>query len=221
MSCGNIPPAPIPGTPRGLPEPWGPSKHCSIFAVDISGFGKRDNNEQRAMRHTLYASLESAFDHAHVPWNACYYRDSGDGVLTAIPAQFPTVWLANPLIHYLHAALRSHNKRHRESVRIQLRAALHAGQIQSDDNGLSGRAIIHLFRLLQSTALQRALAMYHADLAFIVSGYVYHEILQQEDDTTLYEPVHVQMKETTTRAWLHVFGGTVLRPALDRLPSAN
>lgn len=225
MLSDHISPAPRPRMPCGLPEPWGPSKHCSVFAVDMAGFGKRDNDDQRAMRHTLYASLESAFACAHVPWNACYYRDSGDGVLIVVPAQFPTLWLASPLIHYLHAALCRHNRLHRESARIQLRAALHAGQVQSDDNGLSGRAVIHLFRLLQSAAPKRALAIYHADLALIVSGYVYQEIIQQEDDPTPYEPVDVHMKETTTRAWLRIFGTAMTRHhALDSgnsRPSAN
>ena len=44
----------------GLPEPGGPSKHCSVFAVDIAGFGKRDNDVQRAMRHILFASTAAA-----------------------------------------------------------------------------------------------------------------------------------------------------------------
>ena len=225
MLSDNDPSVPRPYIPCGLPEPWGPSKHCSVFAVDIAGFGKRDNEEQRAMRHTLYAGLESAFDYAHVPWDSCYYRDSGDGVLTVIPAQFPTLWLASPLIHHLHTMLCRHNRLHRESARIQLRAALHACQVQSDDNGLSGRAIIHLFRLLQSAAPKRALAIHHADLAFIVSGYVYQEIIQQEDNTTPYEPVDVHMKETTTRAWLRIFETAMTRHrALDNgnsWPSAN
>ena len=100
-----------------------PSKHCSVFAVDIAGFGKRDNDVQRAVRHTLFASLRDAFGHAHVPWNGCYCRDSGDGILAAVPAQFPTLWLADPLIRNLSAALHRHNRLHHETARIQLRAA--------------------------------------------------------------------------------------------------
>jgi hypothetical protein len=107
----------------GLPEPGGPSKHCSVFAVDIAGFGKRDNDVQRAVRHTLFASLRDAFGHAHVPWNGCYCRDSGDGILAAVPAQFPTLWLADPLIRNLSAALHRHNRLHHETARIQLRTA--------------------------------------------------------------------------------------------------
>lgn len=200
----------FPNSP-GLPQPGGPSKHCSVFAVDIAGFGKRDNDAQRAMRHTLFASLKYAFAYAHVPWDACYCRDSGDGALVAVPAQFPTLWLADPLVYNLRAALRRYNKLHRETARIQLRAALHAGQVQSDDNGLSGQSLIHLFRLLQSATLKHALAIRNADLALIASEYVYQEILQHEDDNAAYEPVDIRLKETTTRAWLRIFGSAVIR----------
>ena len=86
----------FPNSP-GLPQPGGPSKHCSVFAVDIAGFGKRDNDAQRAMRHTLFASLKYAFAYAHVPWDTGHGRDSGEGALVAVPAQFPTLWLADPL----------------------------------------------------------------------------------------------------------------------------
>ena len=201
---------PLGQTPAGLPQPGGPSKHCSVFAVDMAGFGERDNNAQRAMRHALFASLKDAFAYAHVPWDACYCRDSGDGVLAAVPAQFPTLWLADPLICNLRTAVHRHNKLHREDARIQLRAALHAGQVQSDDNGLSGQSVIHLFRLLQSATLKQALATYNADLALLASDYIYQEILQNEDDNAAYEPVNIQVKETTTRAWLRILGSTVI-----------
>jgi hypothetical protein len=97
--------------------------------------------------------------------------------------------------------------------------------IQSDDNGISGQSVIHLFRLLQSAALKHALAKHNADIAFIASEYVYQEILQYEYDNAVYEPVDVQMKETITRAWLRVFGtAAAQREALNGRncwPSAN
>jgi hypothetical protein len=176
----------------------------------MAEFGKRDNNAQRAMRHTLFASLKDAFAYARVPWDSCYCRDSGDGVLAAVPAQFPTLWLADPLIRNLRRAVHRHNKLYRESARIQLRAALHAGQVQSDDNGLSGQSVIHLFRLLQSATLKHALTISNADLALLASDYVYQEILQHEDDDAAYESVNIQLKETTTRAWLRIFGPAVI-----------
>lgn len=89
--------------------------------------------------------------------------------------------------------------------------AVDIGQVQSDDNGISGQSVIHLFRLLQSAALKHALAMHNADIAFVASEYVYQEILQYEYDNAAYEPVDVQVKETITRAWLRVFGTAVAR----------
>ena len=126
-----------------LPRPpptWGSLQALLGLRCRYSRVRKTDNNAQRAMRHTLFASLKYAFAYAHVPWDACYCRDSGDGALVAVPAQFPTLWLADPLVYNLRAALRRYNKLHRETARIQLRAALHAGQVQSDDNGLSGQS---------------------------------------------------------------------------------
>ena len=58
---------------------------------------------------------------------------------------------------------------------------------------------------------KHALAIRNADLALIASEYVYQEILQHEDDNAAYEPVDIRLKETTTRAWLRIFGSAVIR----------
>jgi hypothetical protein len=137
-------------------------------------------------------------------------------------AQFPTLWLADPLIRNLSATLHRYNRLYHETARIQLRAAF-AFSPTTTAYPASRSSIC--FRLLQSAALKHALAKHNADIAFIASEYVYQEILQYEYDNAVYEPVDVQMKETITRAWLRVFGtAAAQREALNGRncwPSAN
>lgn len=189
----------------GLPEPGGPSKHCSIFVADIAGFGERDNDAQRLVHNALYAILRAAFNRSGVPWNACDHQDRGDAVLVTVPAQLPTALLADPLLPCLCTSLRSHNNLHCGDGRIRLRAALHAGQVQSDDKGLSGRAVVHVFRLLAADQLRGALTGSRADLAFLASDYVYREVLRYEGDRGVYQSVRIRVKETNDHAWLRVF----------------
>jgi hypothetical protein len=202
----------------GLPEPGGASKLCSIFVVDVVGFGGRPNDVQRFMRDALYRMLREAFKCSKVHWDACRHEDRGDGIFIVIPAKFPTIYIVEPLLDRLHARLRFHNKMSRDSACIQLRAALHAGHVQSDNAGISGENVVHAFRLVEALPLRRALIRHRAELAFVASNYVYQEVLRFEDDRGVYERVDVQLKETHSPAWLRVFG--VPGEAIASVPSA-
>jgi hypothetical protein len=84
--------------------------------------------------------------------------------------------------------------------------AVHVGQIHADDNGITGHALIHLFRLLDAPEFRRAFAASSDDLALVVSGYLYASVIRHGQgltDPAAYQPIDIEFKETRTRAWIY------------------
>jgi hypothetical protein len=179
--------------------------HRSMFAVDISSFGCRDPRLGLLSRKTLYAIVQEACDAAGISWHCCYLEDRGDGILALAPADESIETLIDPFAKLVMAGLGDYNKVLANDAQIQLRMAIHAGYVYSDSHGISGRAVIHLFRLLESPALKARLAHHQGDFALIVSDYVYEEIVEYSPgqiDAGLFQLVNVEVKETRGRGWV-------------------
>lgn len=214
----------------GARNPWarssqrGPASgtetiHCAILATDIAGFGRRDDEVQQHVRGALYAIMKRALRRSRVAWSGCYREDRGDGFLLIPPAAVPPVTLVDPMLHFLRAGLRRHNKLHSEAASIQLRVALHTGQIRFDPHGMSGATVVHVCRLLEAPIMKQALAAFRADLAFIASEDVFDTHLRQGPelvDPATYYPVDVAVKETAARAWLHIPAVTAATALVSR-----
>ncbi len=180
-------------------SPPGPEDRL-ILAVDIIGFNdpRRDDEIQLALRRALYVILDGA-----LPGEAA--EDRGDGILTTLPAGTAV----RPLLSELHTGLRRHNRLSVEPARMRLRVALHRGEVHRDRHGLAGRAVNHVFRLLDAPAF-KALAS-ATELAVIASETVYRTVLGRDP---AYEPVIATLKETRAPAWVRLLGF----PDLDALP---
>lgn len=182
--------------------------HCTIAAVDIEGFGQhsRNNINQVRVRHGMYRAMQSAFDTAGVPWASCRREDRGDGVLILVPADVPKALFVDRLPDTLVEALVGHNRIHPVEEQIRLRLALHAGEINYDDHGVTGSSITHTFRLLDADALKRALVESSAVLAVIGSAWFFDEVIRHSEGSRAasYKPVDVTNKETTTQAWIRL-----------------
>src|SRR6185312_12996359 len=120
----------------------------TIFVVDVEGFGdcRRTNPHQLAVRDGVYRALQQAFHNAGIPWADCRREDRGDGVFILAPPEVPKVLFVNALPHALVEALREHNNASPAEERIRLRMALHAGEINYDDHGVTATAINLAFR---------------------------------------------------------------------------
>jgi CRP-like cAMP-binding protein len=184
----------------------------SIFATDIVGFGARyrDDDDRRLVREALYGILREVFDASEAPWAACVHEDRGDGALTVVPPEVPTVSLVDPLLVLLAARLKRYNRRAGDSVRIQLRAALHVGPVSADAQGLHGIALIQAARMLDARILKARLAATGADLGFVASAHVYDTVIRQcaglvEPDA--YCRIRTQVKESTMTGWMYLAGG--------------
>lgn len=202
----------------GLQRPRGAASTCreatgvhgTIVAVDVAGFGEfgRNNASQLRIRRGLYGAMRYAFETANIPWEDCRREDRGDGVLIIAPAHVPKSFFADRLPGALAAALGRHNRAHPAVEQIRLRLALHAGEIHTDEHGVTSVAINHTFRILDAAAVKSALADSDAVLAVVSSGWFFDDVVRQSDLSQHdgYSAVEIVNKETITQAWLRLVG---------------
>jgi hypothetical protein len=182
---------------------------CALFAVDIAEFTRRDRDDdvRMFMREELYRMLQRAFDGSRTPWTACFREDRGDGVLVVVPPDIAATGIIDPLPERLRSLIRRHNHVSSAAAHIQLRAAAHIGPVDHDGHGFVGTDVDFLFRMLDARPLKQALASTGADLALIVSDYVYRTIVSRHPSLvspTAFRPVRFQVKSTRGRAWTYV-----------------
>ncbi|CCH28905.1 substrate-binding domain-containing protein [Actinosynnema sp. NPDC047251] len=189
------------GTPR-------PAVHRTMLAVDVSGFGALGLSQQRAVRHGLYGALEAAFAECGVPWgddwDGTYHEDRGDGLFVLVPAGVPNSRVVSALPHALVGQLRRYNAMFRPQTGIRLRAAITAGEVLNDGNGVMGAGLVLAFRLLDCAALREELKRRPGELALIVSDRFYQDVIRQDAgcDPDSYRRVTVDVKEVHGTAWI-------------------
>ena len=184
---------------------------CALFAVDIAGFTgpQRDDDIRFYLHEELYQVLHKAFDSSDIPWADCFCEDRGDGALIVVPSAVPCKNLIHPLPERLRGLIRRYNHVAREAAGIQLRAAAHIGPVEHDGHGFVGTDINLLFRMLEARPLKAALAGSGAELALIVSDYVYNNLVCRYPSLIspdAFRPVKFQTKYTRARAWTYLPG---------------
>jgi hypothetical protein len=182
---------------------------CALFAVDIAGFTRpdRDDDIRMFMREELYRILERAFDGSGIPWTACCREDRGDGALVVVPPGIAANSIIDPLPERLRSLIRRHNHVSCDAAQMQLRAAVHLGPVDHDGHGFVGTDVDFLFRMLDARPLKHALASTGADLALVISEYVYRNIVLRHPSLVspaVFRPIRVQVKYTRTRAWTYL-----------------
>ena len=180
---------------------------CTLFAVDIAGFTRpdRDDDIRYYLHEQLYRILEQGFDASGIPWIGCFTEDRGDGALVVIPPGIAAKAVIDPLLDRLRTLIRRHNHVSRAAACMQLRVAIHLGPVDHDKHGFIGDDVNFLFRMLDARPLRSALASKGADLACVISEYVYanivcrHPSMVRPDDFQL---IKFQVKRTRARARL-------------------
>jgi CheY-like chemotaxis protein len=183
----------------------GPPVHRTIVAVDVAGFGNRlrTNRNQVAIRGGLYRAMRAAFDQAGIPWSDRDHADRGDGMLILVSAEVPKSIFVESLPPALADALRVHNNAHPDLEQIRLRMALHAGEVNFDEHGVTAESINLTFRLLESDPIKEALAGSSSVLAVITSSWFFDEVVRHSTaDAAAYRRVPVVVKETSTTGWI-------------------
>jgi hypothetical protein len=142
-----------------------------------------------------------------------------------VPPEFPKLWLADQWQSRLLAALREHNARHSKPARVQLRVALHHGEVYANNEGVISQAVNLAFRILDAKPAKAALEATGAMLALIASNEFYHDVVSQEPaaDPASYRRIAVSVKQTETVAWLRLPGANAPSPVEPRVgpPPAN
>ena len=186
---------------------------CAMFAVDIVGFTRpdRDDDIRIYLHQMLYEYLQKAFDDSGLPWTDCCCEDRGDGALIVLPPGISFKGIIDPLPERLRSLIRRHNHVSCEAAGIQLRAAAHIGPVDHDGHGFVSTDINFLFRMLEARPLKRALASSRAELALVVSDYVYRCLVCRypslvHPDT--FRTIRFQAKDTRARAWTYLPGAS-------------
>lgn len=197
-----------------------------IFAVDIEGSTERNNTAKGKLRQSLYELLDQALEAAGIAARHLEpFTDRGDSVLILIKPhdEVPKTLVLGQLIPALAALLAEHNASvNRPELRIRLRAVVHAGEIHEDDKGFYGDDLDAAFRLLEASALKKALKEAPAaPLILVVSEEIFNGIVQQGylNDSSYRQLVRVKVGRRLRRGWAHVPEPlTPDRPGASRRP---
>lgn len=186
-------------------------RHYTICAFDIEGFGGMERTRKNfvALREGMYTAVEQAFAQSNFSLADCYHEGAGDSILALAPATVGKSAFAADVPSALVAALVAHNAEHSPEERLRLRMALHAGEITHHARGVTGQAIIHAARLLDSAPLKDALRESTGVLAVIASAWFYDEVIRQHPEYSPdeYTCEDVTVKETTGIGWIRLPDG--------------
>jgi tetratricopeptide (TPR) repeat protein len=154
-----------------------PPRRTLCGAVDIKGWSGRPVPEQIRAQQSLVTVVRCACREAGLPEEIV--QNSGDGVLIMPPGDIDESTAIPDLVRGMTTALRQENRLLSEAARIRLRLALSSGMVATGPTGFSGPAIIECFRLLDSPPARAALTDFaQAELAVIVSDYLYRDVIQ-------------------------------------------
>jgi hypothetical protein len=178
----------------------------TLVAIDIMGYARRYRGARAQLyaRQTMYELVIEAFGITALPWWDCYHEDRGDGALIVAPPDVTPGQFLDPLIHHLNALLRSHARRVSQTMRLNMRMAVHYGYVYYDAHGVTSHALTHLYRLLEAPAFKKAVVAAESRLGAIVSDQLYTQALEHDTliDPAAYTQMFLICKETRTRAWL-------------------
>jgi hypothetical protein len=192
-----------------MPVPPADGQICALFAVDIVDFTGQDRDDEIRLHlhESLHKMLRKSFEESGISWSACFCEDRGDGALIVIPSAVAGKRVIDPLPGRLRAHIRRHNHVSCEAARIQLRAAAHFGPVEHDGHGFVGLDVNFLFRMLDAKPLRRALATSDAELALIVSDYVYDSLVCRYPSVVspaAFQGIRFQAKKTRGHAWTYL-----------------
>jgi class 3 adenylate cyclase len=185
---------------------------CAMLAVDIAEFTRadRDDEIQLHLRTCLYGLLREALGRSGMSWDQGQHEDRGDGAVMIFSPDQAAQPIVDAFPDRLRCLIRRHNRFSCEPVRMQLRVAVHVGPVYRDEHGFAGDDVTYLCRMLDAQPLRRALTDSGAELAFIISDYVYEKLVRRRQslaDQRSFQRVRTQVKRTLVHGWIFLPGG--------------
>jgi hypothetical protein len=179
------------------------------LSTDVQGYSRRHDRGQSTLQQELLRLLDQAAESAGLRRQSWRRQGSGDGELALVPPSEPESRVVDDFVRALDILLFQHNYDRRPDDRLRLRLAADHGPVQVAANGYAGHAVVAVSRLVNSRPLRLAVTAAHADLAVILSGRVYtdlvlggHTRIAPED----FRMVPVREKEFRDDAWIRVPG---------------
>ncbi|MCT2584447.1 hypothetical protein [Actinophytocola gossypii] len=158
--------------------------HRAIVALDIARSTVRADPVKARLRRRMYHILDEAMWSSGISGQHHDFPiDRGDGALVLIKPsdQVPKTILLARLMPALACFLADYNARYPHQA-FQLRASVHAGEVNYDRWGPFGEALDIACRLLDAPELKNALAGSTAPLALVVSDDIYRSIVRHGYD---------------------------------------
>ena len=182
-------------------------ENCTVVLSDVVGFGAgwRTDEDRRVIREALFNMTHTVLYDLPDAWS---WDDRGDGLLTVVSPGVPTAEVVAHLHKKLPAALEEHNRVYPDSARIQLRVAINVGPVASDIGGVSGEAIIVTARLVEAPVFKQAMSESGAALGITASPFIYESVIRHGPCLEGYSEIPVEVKETSTTAWMKFFDAT-------------
>jgi len=191
---------------RGSPaQGWAGFRLRLAFALDVVGYGARTVLQEQQVERRLRRLVDTALGRCGLRLGPgiVEHRWTGDGINAVLPSDIDPTVIMPLLIRSLASALGSDNAQ--STDRIRLRMSIGAGLIERNAAGFSGQLIVDINRLVDSSALRRALADSGGDLAVAISDHVYAMVVQPGYPgipDRQFSPMHVVAKEFSAAAWL-------------------
>jgi hypothetical protein len=185
---------------------------CAMLGVDIAEFTRadRDDEIQLHLRTCLYGLLREALSRSGMSWDQGQHEDRGDGAVMIFSPDQAAQPIVDAFPDRLRCLIRRHNRFSCEPVRMQLRVAVHVGPVYRDEHGFAGDDVTYLCRMLDAQPLRRALTDSGAELAFIISDYVYEKLVRRRQslaDQRSFQRVRTQVKRTLVHGWIFLPDG--------------
>jgi hypothetical protein len=205
-------------------RPAGPL-YRSIIALDLEGSSMRTNPVKGELRRVMYDLLGHSLEAVAITGNRMeQLTDRGDGVLVLIRPHddVPKTVLLNQLIPLLAALLAEYNAQAaRPTLRMRLRAVVHAGEVHMDKRGWYGEAIDVAVRLLDAPAVKKALRQATAPLVLVISDEIHSGIVCHGyvDSSTYFPLVGVRVAKRRHRGWVHIPAPVAASPARGTRPA--
>lgn len=185
-----------------------------VFVDVITTAGK--DRDWIAARSALLQILRDAMTSSGISWSASSVEDRGDGVLIVMPPGVPVSVLIGPFLEAVAGGLETSNRLVAGRQNIQLRVAVDAGTVTTDQLGIIGQAVIRCVRMLDAAAFKAAMSASGSALGVIVSESAFDEAVSQGvggPGPAASQPVDLPSKDMqfTARMW---FTGSGVPPAL-------
>jgi hypothetical protein len=150
-----------------------------LVSIDVEGFSQRHAAEQARVQDDLEDAMRRAAADAGLDLKRWYRQPRGDGELAVLPEGADGLSLVADYPRSLASAVAAVNQARKPGQRLRTRMAIHHGAVAPGRFGPVGTAPIEISRLVDAEVVRQHLRQRgNLDIALIVSGTVYNEVIQ-------------------------------------------